>query len=128
MASVPSKTIRRRGLGVVLATIGFILSPLSWWNDLFVNVPLALGFAWLISWFHPSAFGVSFVVGYWLTNVLGLVLMHKGAAALAAKDARLSYGRWELGKDLLIALLYTGFIVALVKLRWLAPLPEYLKE
>ena len=26
-----------------------MLSPLSWWNDLFVNVPLALVFAWLVS-------------------------------------------------------------------------------
>jgi len=27
--------------GGVLTTLGFIRSPLSWWNDLFVNLPIA---------------------------------------------------------------------------------------
>lgn len=40
---------KRKIGGGTLAFIGFMLSPLSWWNDLFVNVPLALGFAWLVS-------------------------------------------------------------------------------
>ena len=34
----------RKMSGGVMAFIGFMLSPLSWWNDLFVNVPLAVGF------------------------------------------------------------------------------------
>ena len=50
------------------AFIGFMLSPLSWWNDLFVNVPLALAFAWLVSLFWPAVFTASFVLGYWLRN------------------------------------------------------------
>jgi len=32
--------------------IGFMLSPLSWWNDAFVNIPLAIGFGWLEASFH----------------------------------------------------------------------------
>lgn len=28
-----------------IAVVGFVLSPLSWWNDLFVNIPLAYLFA-----------------------------------------------------------------------------------
>ena len=65
--------------GGLLAFVGFLLSPLSWWNDLLVNVPLAVGFAWLVSLIHPSAFTTAAVIGYWLTNVLGFVLMHLGA-------------------------------------------------
>jgi hypothetical protein len=42
---------KRKSYGGVLGFIGFMLSPLSWWNDLFVNVPLAPAFAWTISLF-----------------------------------------------------------------------------
>ena len=33
---------KRKAYGGLLGFIGFLLSPLSWWNDLFVNVPLAV--------------------------------------------------------------------------------------
>jgi hypothetical protein len=104
--------------------IGFLLSPLSWWNDLFINVPLALAFAWLVSWFHQNAFAPSFVVGYWLTNLLGLILMQWGAYAVAGKEQKW-YTPRQLRRDLLIAILYTGVILLLVKLRIVAPVPEY---
>jgi hypothetical protein len=48
---------KRKATGGVLALVGYMLSPLSWWNDLFVNVPLALGFAWLIGWFYKRRLG-----------------------------------------------------------------------
>jgi len=35
---------KRKVTGGILGLVGFMLSPLSWWNDLFVNVPLALVF------------------------------------------------------------------------------------
>ncbi|MGH7973313.1 MAG: hypothetical protein ACREIC_31730, partial [Limisphaerales bacterium] len=67
--------LKRKITGGVLAVIGYILSPLSWWNDMFVNVPLALVFAWFVSAFYKPAFSAAVVVGYWLTNVLGFILM-----------------------------------------------------
>ena len=70
---------KRKLTGGTLAFVGFMLSPLSWWNDLIVNVPLALVFAWLVSFFYPPAFKSCVIIGYWLTNVLGFILMHKGA-------------------------------------------------
>ena len=63
-------------MGSFVALVGYMLSPLSWWNDLFVNVPLALVFAWLVSAFYKPAFTSSLVVGYWLTNVIGFILLH----------------------------------------------------
>jgi hypothetical protein len=116
----------QRVTGGVLALIGFMLSPLSWWNDLFVNVPLALAFAWLVSWFHPPAFAGSLVIGYWLTNVLGFVLMHKGAEQIVSDKPR-RYSWRDLLRDVGISLLYTGLIVALVKLGILQPIQNYLK-
>ena len=115
---------KRKIGGGTLAFIGFMLSPLSWWNDLFVNVPLALGFAWLVSLVHAPAFDLSFIIGYWLTNVLGFVLMHRGARQWLTEHPEV-YSRRALVKDVLISLGYTLLIVALIKFKVLAPLPEY---
>jgi hypothetical protein len=115
---------KRKIAGGTVAFIGYMLSPLSWWNDMFVNVPLALAFAWVVSLFWPSAFGVSCVVGYWLTNVLGFILMHKGAQQML-KEGTSQYTRRELFKDLATSLLYTLLIVALVKWGVLKPVQNY---
>jgi hypothetical protein len=115
---------KRKVTGGVLAMIGFMLSPLSWWNDLVVNVPLALAFAWLVSWFHKPAFAASLVLGYWLTNVLGFILMHKGAQQIVSeKQGRYSWR--DLARDVGISLLYTALIVALVALGVLKPIQSY---
>ena len=116
---------KHRFKGGGLAFIGFLLSPLSWWNDLFVNVPLAVAFGWLVGLVYRPAFAPAVIVGYWLTNVLGFVLMHKGVMrALSPADAK-PYSRRDLGRDLLISLLYTLLIVALMKLNLVRPLAGY---
>jgi hypothetical protein len=117
---------QKTGAGVV-GFIGFMLSPLSWWNDLFVNVPLALAFAWVISLFYKPAFEVALIVGYWLTNVLGFVLMHTAAKTMLGSDQTpKKYGRKDLFKDFGISLLYTLLIVVLVKLKIIQPITAYL--
>lgn len=107
-----------------MATIGFWLSPLSWWNDAFVNLPLALVFAWLVSFFYKPAFTASLIVGYWLTNVLGFVLLHKGARKMLSEKPPPEWRR-ELLKDVIVSLVYTGVIIALIKLGLLKPLAGY---
>ena len=101
-----------------------MLSPLSWWNDLFVNVPLALAFAWVVSLVYPAAFQASVLVGYWLTNIVGLVLLHKGAQDLLTADP-VRYTRKALVFDLCFSLIYTLLIYALVHWKVLQPLPGY---
>ena len=115
---------KRKLTGGTIAFIGFMLSPLSWWNDLFVNVPLALVFAWLVSLFYQPAFEASVIVGYWLTNVLGFVLMHKGAQKMLSNEER-KYSRRDLLRDIGISLLYTALILLLLKLDILKPLKNY---
>jgi hypothetical protein len=116
--------LKRKITGGVLAVVGYMLSPLSWWNDLFVNVPLALVFAWTVSFFYQPAFKPCLVIGYWLTNVLGFVLMHKGAQQALTKEPR-KYSRRDLLRDVGISLLYTGLIVALVEIGILKPIEAY---
>jgi hypothetical protein len=119
-------TWQRRLGGGTMAFIGFLLSPLSWWNDAFINIPLAVGFGWLVALVHRPAFEAAVIVGYWLTNIIGLVLLQKGARqTVTAEPARL-YTSSELVKDLLISLLYTGGIVVLLKLKILPSLPDLL--
>jgi hypothetical protein len=115
---------KRKAAGGFLAVAGFMLSPLSWWNDLFVNVPLALAFAWIMSLFYKPAFEVSLVIGYWLTNVLGFVLMHKGAQKMVTEDER-KYSARDFLRDIGISLLYTILILVLVKTGVLKPIKNY---
>jgi hypothetical protein len=118
---------KRKVSGGILATIGFLLSPLSWWNDAFVNIPLALLFAWLVSFCYKPAFAVSLIIGYWLTNVLGFVLMHKGARQMLSKEPSTGTRR-ELLTDITVSLTYTIVIIAFIKWGILKPFAGYFKS
>ena len=118
---------KRKIAGGTVAFIGFMLSPLSWWNDAFVNIPLALAFAWIVSLFYKPAFNISCIIGYWLTNVAGFVLMHKGAQT-ALGGAGGKYSRRELIKDVVISLLYTLLILLLLQLHVFKPFTDYFKQ
>lgn len=98
---------------MLIAAIGFVLSPLSWWNDLLVNVPLAYLFAWPFSAWNDRLYVPAFVLGYWLTNILGFVLLHKGVAG-AVSDRKTS-----LNWDLLMATAYSVLIALVAYLGWL---------
>jgi hypothetical protein len=112
------KLDKRRALsGGIIGFLGYMLSPLSWWNDMFINFPLAYAGAWLVSLFHKSAFGSAFVVFYWITNILGFFMMHKGISRIAGEGpSDQPYLRSGLVKDVLAALAYTVLIILLMKL------------
>jgi hypothetical protein len=118
---------KRKITGGIMAVVGFMLSPLSWWNDLFVNVPLAIAFAWVVSLFYRPAFDACVVLGYWLTNVLGFVLMHKGAQKMVT-DSKRKYSRRDLVRDVGVSLLYTALIVVLIKFGVLKPIQSYFSK
>jgi hypothetical protein len=117
---------KRKSYGGVVGFIGFMLSPLSWWNDLFVNVPLALVFAWMVSLIYRPAFEMAWIAGYWLTNVLGFLLLHKGVKMMATDaGAGRGYSRRDVIKDIVVSLLYTLLIVILIKFRIIQPITNY---
>jgi hypothetical protein len=66
-------------------------------------------------------------VGYWLTNILGLILLHKGAQDVMARE-RESYTRRHFIRDLVVSLAYTLLILLLVWLGILRPLQNYFPE
>lgn len=104
---------KRRVKGGFFAVVGFVLSPLSWWNDVVVNLPLAYAFGVAVAlvsreWFLPGV-----VAGYWLTNVVGFVLLHKGAIDVVAGEPK-PYTARSLAKDFVISVGYTVLVVGLV--------------
>ncbi|MBD3359493.1 MAG: hypothetical protein GF365_02185 [Candidatus Buchananbacteria bacterium] len=97
-----------------LAFVGFILSPLSWWNDIFVNVPLAYAFAWLIGKFldifidiERWLFVTLFIIGYFITNVAGFLMMHYSIFGIKKVEKNSIMGQ------ILVSLFYTLVIVGL---------------
>ena len=119
--SIPRNKIKRRAFDSLLATIGYILSPLSWWNDLFVNVPLSYAFSYPFSLIDERLFLPTFILGYWFSNWLGFVLLHRGVAGLLAKD-KLTMSRRT---SIIVAIVYTLLIAVLVWLEWI-PVPTEL--
>ncbi len=111
----------KRTWSALIGALGWLLSPLSWWNDLLVNVPLAYLFALPFSLIDEKLYVPSFVVGYWLTNVVGFVLLHKGVVGVM-RDRKSS-----LKKDLIVATGYTVVIATAAFLGWL-PSPSSLLE
>lgn len=101
-----------RGGGLV--ALGYMLSPLSWWNDLIFNLPIAYGFGWLFGLLSPAWILPMTVVGYWISNLLGILMMQWGATDVLKSE---SEGRWQ--RDLLIGVasstVYTLVIVGLVQ-------------
>jgi hypothetical protein len=97
-----------------LIIFGYLLSPLCWWNDLIINLPIAYLFGKICTIFFPNIFLVASLVGYWLSNIVGVLLMQFGTIKLLQKQPE----NYNLKKDLLIGLLtstaYTIAIVALI--------------
>jgi hypothetical protein len=102
-----------------------VLSPLSWWNDLYVNLPLAYLAANVAYHVHPRLFLPMFAGAYWFTNLLGLLLLHWGARRAVQPD-RAAWSRTEAWRWLLISFVYTAAVVALCSLGVLRPVRDYL--
>ncbi|MEQ8467403.1 hypothetical protein [Coleofasciculus sp. E2-BRE-01] len=100
--------------GGFLMGIGYMLSPLSWWNDLFFNLPIAYLFAYLFSWIFPDLFLPLTAVGYWLSNIIGILMMQIGATDMffeqkqrnPKKDLLIGFGASTVYTLVVLALMY----------------------
>ncbi|OLP19798.1 hypothetical protein BST81_04125 [Leptolyngbya sp. 'hensonii'] len=113
----------RKLRGGAMVGLGYMLSPLSWWNDLFFNLPISLVFGYAVGWINPDWFLPGTIVGYWLSNVLGIVMMQLGAMEIFLTEEKRNIKR-----DLLIGLggstIYTIIITILVYFQVLQ-LPDF---
>jgi hypothetical protein len=113
---LPTGLARLRPLPLLLMAVGWLLSPLCWWNDLVINLPVAWVFAKLAERLEPGWFAPGLVMGYWLSNVLGIVLLQSGALALLPSGEAPPDRRREWLVGLASSTAYTLAVVALVKL------------
>jgi hypothetical protein len=99
---------------LLLLAIGWLLSPLCWWNDLVINLPLAYGVGLLVKQLRPEWFAGGLIAGYWLSNVLGIVLMQTSALEVFQQPGELNARRRELLWGLLTSSVYTLVVFVLV--------------
>jgi len=118
---VNSKVILGKG---ILATTGWLLSPLSWWNDLYINFPIAYGMAWAVSLIDRRLFAAALLSSYWLTNIAGLIMLHKG---VTPSHAGAENRRKNFRNDLIISLVYTAVIAVMLHLGLLRLPQEYFR-
>ncbi len=112
----PTKTSLLKKLrGGILLIIGFLLSPLSWWNDLIFNLPVAYGFGYLCSLLSSNWLIPGTVVGYWLSNILGILLMQAGVLDIAQGQPSDRNFKKELLTGVVSSTIYTLLIVGLLQ-------------
>lgn len=101
--------------GGVFFLIGYILSPLSLWDDIFVNVPISYVLALIVQHFSPSSFLPSMILIYWLTNLIGFLCVRKGIAQMKSQTEETPKKQAFL-KDFMASVAYTVVLVLLVQL------------
>lgn len=100
--------------GLILVGIGFLLSPLCWWNDLIFNLPLAYGFGYLCSWIVPQWLIPGAIAGYWLSNLVGIVLMQAGTGRVLQSSSQATSFKQTLWSGVLSSTAFTVVVVLLV--------------
>jgi len=102
----------------LITFIGLMLSPVTWWNDPFINIPLSYIFATIASYFFPKIFSISFVIFYWFTNILGIYMFYYGSKGLINISP---INKW---KQILTILLYTIILIMLSFSGIIKPFPS----
>lgn len=99
--------------------IGWMLSPLTFWNDVFINIPLSYLLANLLLLMVRANFLLLLIISYWFTNCLGLYIMYVTGNPILK-------GREGVAKEIVNLMLtmaaYSLVILALGKIGILKPL------
>lgn len=103
----------RKVRGWLLFAIGWLLSPLCWWNDLIFNLPVAYGFGYMCSLFSSGWLLPGTIVGYWFSNLIGILLMQAGAIEVfQAQERNL---KKELFWGVVSSSIFTIVVVSLIQ-------------
>lgn len=108
-----SPLVQARAL--ILLAVGWLLSPLCWWNDLVINLPLAWLVGRLASIYHEEWFTAGVLIGYWFTNLIGIVLMQYGALDIFRDEDKPRNPRQELLSGLVTSTAYSVVVFVLLK-------------
>ena len=95
------------------------LSPLTFWNDAFVNIPISYLCASLAIKFIKADFLFLVLIFYWLSNGFGILMMYSsGKSIMQDKSNRLN----ALKTLLITVIIYSIIIVILGKIGVLKPI------
>ncbi|MEG5039365.1 MULTISPECIES: hypothetical protein [unclassified Microcoleus] len=100
--------------GGLLLAIGYLLSPLCWWNDIFFNLPIAYAFGYICSLLSQDLLFPCTIVGYWLSNIAGILLMQLGTLDFFTDKPKEKNFKKELLTGLVSSTAFTLVIVALI--------------
>jgi len=99
--------------------IGWMLSPLTFWNDVFVNIPISYLCASLAIKFIKADFLFLVLVFYWISNGIGILMMYlSGKSIMQDKSNRLQ----ALETLLITVIIYSIIIIILGKTGLLKPI------
>lgn len=113
------KNIFKRLRGGFLLVLGYLLSPLCWWNDLVFNLPIAYCFGYLCSLLSAKLLIPGSIVGYWLSNIVGILLMQFGSQDILQKNSQERNLKKELLSGLVSSTIYTLVIILLIQLKFI---------
>lgn len=102
----------------IIFFIGWLLSPLTFWNDAFVNIPLAYILSCITINFFPASFLAVNIIYYWLTNIAGIALMVASGRQIFRDRAHV---RHEISMLILTLILYSTALILLDKFGILKP-------
>jgi len=95
-----------------------MLSPFTFWNDAFVNIPLSYICANLFIRLFPSDFLLTVLIFYWISNLVGIFMMYACGKNILKDGANLIL---ELAKLLCVITLYSLILLILGRMGILKP-------
>ena len=99
--------------------IGWLLSPLTFWNDAFINIPISYMCASLAIRFIKADFLFLVLVFYWISNGIGILMMYSsGKSIMQDKSNRLH----ALVTFLITVVIYSVIIIILNRTGVLRPI------
>lgn len=112
--TITSRFTLKKIRGGSLLVLGYLLSPLCWWNDLIFNLPIAYAFGYICRWISADWFIPGLIAGYWLSNVVGILLMQFGAIDMVKESSKPHNLKQDLITGVLSSTAYTLVILILV--------------
>lgn len=98
----------KKGLYAAAAIIGYVLSPLSWWNDALVNIPISLALGDLLSKALGIPLDVAVAASYTATNIAGIAFLALGGSGLLGASRR------KIALAVLASIVYSVVVLALL--------------
>jgi Zn-dependent protease with chaperone function len=117
LTTKPSINMWKKLRGGFFIVLGYLLSPLCWWNDLLFNLPIAYSFGYLCSFLSPKLLFPCTIIGYWLSNIIGILMMQFGSGDIFQTEPKERNLKKELFNTLVSSTVYTLVIMFLIQFK-----------